>query len=1563
MLLSRIWQQKEFDESFRLWVFGQEVSFEQFIHEILVEIGSVLVGKTTRFLAESYPYEAHVLVAHELIAFVRILLRGFSRTAEAIGAVLHGILASNSDLNLDKSDLRELTGLFAILGNEVTNVHELGFAIRIAKSGSVVVKVVAHDPVTGFLLADGSAPASSEVEQDGFVSSARVSADPSDFVLTAEEVTLLVRTQEWGLHHMSEFGIAESLFFAHFTGFLATALQTEENAKVFLEHADLSSFCDFAQLMLPDFGVASIPHLMKGIGHALSSIVRIGPASRTQYLPHTLSWNSVTPTQFVAMGSGSATDSCISSDRGVGLFVGNCAVADNVALYFEVTTAHLLEKDIKVGFVSSESRTTESELRFFGLAVAERIAISSTITSLGRVNLVSSGERDTLGCGLVESALCFVLNGKPLETVIDCPNLSDRIPAVFTNSECTLEYNFGQKPFVADVLGIPMFGLAACFTVPLTVSAPPASVTLSDDFDALVAQGRPIYSVLRRAEGSVAAYPERATLTSGDCPVKFVRPADDPVPSRPFWIGQPCIVARTRTLSGKLLSDAARQRFHHVCTIVSLDKHAKVTVRFAELWAVKQGMTVSLHPEFLDALESTLEQVVESHWLGPVHLEKFRDRCKKYSMSYSIRMVRHFFFALLCHYQGVDEFGSFLASPRFVSLFPLLMSEVFNTATNIKMKVSWCISRQSDLILIRNGGLLDDFSHVPFKVPADRHAWRRFVRALVIRHPAEMNLVLRAWLSYSFDSLPNAQEEGFEDVWRLVPRQYRFASLRSPCEIDFVHEFQLPPETVGFLPIIGHPQEACPNVEVNKCSANMAKCSVWFDASRVVKVKARTAGKARLHVGILPVWHSLPESHFFSPLGGVHRIFVVLSFIISTKKLPELETFLKRHVFSRLIDSMNVVTQAFLTELLSPILRRCAWTPSDMTPELSSLFEAIRESAASRITEWAPLSQRDERSLLLAFSTWSHQQELTPPGDQLFEVCAGMSATLRHSVFGGFMRLISLMSLLAFGAPVWAHFPMWLFAESWLQYDDARDISAFLADVDLVANHWKESYDRDLTDLLGAHPDISKQRPIELRAAPFDGYVGLIQLSPRAVWTRLQLITSLSVMMEEVLKVVDMARRNASRSVIVQLLSSCRACLPAAFKRQLADMYLIDHGRAARHDVPFNRSQARDFFRQPTNPLGRPMFYQLIDYIEKTEVGVRMLNRTGATPWKAGLGHEHAIDAGGPGRDTFTEVLLEIGNPALGLFIPTPNMTRQEGEQQDLLMPNPEPFQPGSFRENCFLYVGALFAVCFPAKLFVSLPIVSFVWNALAGRAVTVQDIFDMDTNFEVFITGLRDVNPETDTPARFLSLVMSNYQVTDSTGKLVPLIEGGASIPLRMDQRFDFIEQALQFRLKEFVRPLEALKRGFYTFCPEAVARCMMPTDIQLFLCGVRGCPVERLMELCHYDRSAKENEMLWKILSEFTDQQRLLFVKFATGRTGLPPPGVTWQNPLTIAWESDSKPDRDKGVPKAETCSSRIILKVCQSEEWLRKKLLAALNYGLGLTSDHILSDHDIVAIIEGR
>lgn len=513
----------------------------------------------------------------------------------------------------------------------------------------------------------------------------------------------------------------------------------------------------------------------------------------------------------------------------------------------------------------------------------------------------------------------------------------------------------------------------------------------------------------------------------------------------------------------------------------------------------------------------------------------------------------------------------------------------------------------------------------------------------------------------------------------------------------------------------------------------------------------------------------------------------------------------------------------------------------------------------------------------------------------------------------------------------------------------------FLQHVSFISNCWNVRMDESLSRILKSNSNIYKELTINVHERPFLSEPLLSNIPSQIIRCRLQLFHRLEEYMPNLIKVVDLGSND---SLFGGILASCRSAISTTFKLNIVKSIVQNDLRSGGADVnvKFNRFQASLFHSKPENPAGKPILDQFMEQVPISSIPA--MKRPGA-PWRVDLIGEGATDAGGPGRDLFTEACLELMNPSLGLFIENPNKrVNNINGNQELLIPNPQPMN--DHVKNRYFYAGVLMALCYTSSIPEPFKFPRFVWDYLTNKAVSIEDIYDVDLQFKQLMTSIENCEKTLNDPSQFSEIFAQSFQVQNSLGEMVDLIPGGSCIPVTFNKRLEFVQRCKNYRIKEFNDQLNYLRKGFNLIFAPSAASILTPWEIELLICGDNQCPVEELKKNCSFDSDDRHVKMLWEVLDSFTPEERMLFIKFGCGRMGLPPPGMKWQSNLNIRFkEFYNTEDSVMPLPTAVTCNSKVTIPRYSSTEWMAKKIRTAITMGADIDQDRNAHINDLEAV----
>ncbi|KAM4720559.1 putative E3 ubiquitin-protein ligase HERC1 isoform 3-T4 [Anableps anableps] len=364
----------------------------------------------------------------------------------------------------------------------------------------------------------------------------------------------------------------------------------------------------------------------------------------------------------------------------------------------------------------------------------------------------------------------------------------------------------------------------------------------------------------------------------------------------------------------------------------------------------------------------------------------------------------------------------------------------------------------------------------------------------------------------------------------------------------------------------------------------------------------------------------------------------------------------------------------------------------------------------------------------------------------------------------------------------------------------------------------------------------------------------------------------------------------------------------------------------------------------------KPIFVQ----IAKQVVNLNPLElRLPSRAWKVKLVGEGADDAGGVFDDTITEMCQELQSGVVDLLIHTPNSFADVGCNTDRFLLN-----PGAHSEDHmvqFRFLGILMAVAIRTKKPLDLHLAPWVWKQLCCMPLAGADLEEVDLLTYRTLQGILHLENSGITADNFHVMIpLDSFMAHSADGRLVPVVPRGQNISLTFSNRTEYVERALDYRLHEMDSQVDAVREGMSTIIPVPLLSLLTAQQLEQLVCGLPEVSVEMLKKLVRY-RDITENQQLirwfWQSLEEFTNEERVLFLRFVSGRSRLP------SNPADISQKFQIiKVDRPiNGLPTAQTCFFLLRLPPYTSQAILAERLRYSIHNCTSIDMDNYMLTHN--------
>ncbi|XP_053720543.1 probable E3 ubiquitin-protein ligase HERC1 isoform X1 [Synchiropus splendidus] len=365
----------------------------------------------------------------------------------------------------------------------------------------------------------------------------------------------------------------------------------------------------------------------------------------------------------------------------------------------------------------------------------------------------------------------------------------------------------------------------------------------------------------------------------------------------------------------------------------------------------------------------------------------------------------------------------------------------------------------------------------------------------------------------------------------------------------------------------------------------------------------------------------------------------------------------------------------------------------------------------------------------------------------------------------------------------------------------------------------------------------------------------------------------------------------------------------------------------------------------------KPIFVQIARQVVKLNAAdLRLPSRA----WKVKLVGEGADDAGGVFDDTITEMCQELETGAVDLLIPSPNATAEVGYNRDRFLLNPSSCLDEHMLQ--FKFLGILMGVAIRTKKPLDLHLAPLVWKLLCCIPLQLEDLEEVDLLYVQTLKSILHIQDSDITEENFHEMIpLDSFVGQSADGKMVPIIPGGNSIPLTFSNRKEYVERAVEFRLHEIDRQVAAVREGMSWIIPVPLLSLLTARQLEQMVCGMPEICCDVLKKVVRYREVDEQHALVqwfWQTLEEFSNDERVLFMRFVSGRSRLPANTADISQRFQIM-----KVDRPfDSLPTSQTCFFQLRLPPYSSQSVLAERLRYAINNCRSIDMDNYMLSRNV-------
>ncbi|CCW60271.1 unnamed protein product [Phytomonas sp. EM1] len=305
----------------------------------------------------------------------------------------------------------------------------------------------------------------------------------------------------------------------------------------------------------------------------------------------------------------------------------------------------------------------------------------------------------------------------------------------------------------------------------------------------------------------------------------------------------------------------------------------------------------------------------------------------------------------------------------------------------------------------------------------------------------------------------------------------------------------------------------------------------------------------------------------------------------------------------------------------------------------------------------------------------------------------------------------------------------------------------------------------------------------------------------------------------------------------------------------------------------------------------------------------------------SGSGHA-PIDMGGPYRQVWTFLAEElVRHPDKCYphsdFHRNPLFCFVDNSQRVSLVP--DNLANSSLELTLFNFFGKIMGHAARAHLPLNIDFSPFLWKFLVDDALSVKDYYK-------YVDGVVENSMEDD---NFLLSGVAEEIIPNFAENVMWLDEEELKGQRIVEHRRRIAENCLVHSMDE---QLNAIRCGLWSILPRRVVRCLSWCDLERLVCGESNPTIKELRRYIHTQLNPVREKYFWKILEEFTAEEKAALLCFSSGQRRLP-----LIRQIIIQENNESV----EHLPRAQSCSSLVTIPPYTSLEMFREKLLLALQH----------------------
>ncbi|KAL9003607.1 MAG: hypothetical protein Q9188_003541 [Gyalolechia gomerana] len=254
---------------------------------------------------------------------------------------------------------------------------------------------------------------------------------------------------------------------------------------------------------------------------------------------------------------------------------------------------------------------------------------------------------------------------------------------------------------------------------------------------------------------------------------------------------------------------------------------------------------------------------------------------------------------------------------------------------------------------------------------------------------------------------------------------------------------------------------------------------------------------------------------------------------------------------------------------------------------------------------------------------------------------------------------------------------------------------------------------------------------------------------------------------------------------------------------------------------------------------------------------------------------EEGVDAGGVSREWFQVLSRQMFNPDYALFVPVAS-DRTTFHPNKLSKVNEEHL-------DFFKFIGRIIGKALYEGRALDCHFSRAVYKRILGKSVSIKDMETLDLDYYKSLLWMLE-NDITEIITETFSIETDDFGVTE----IVDLIENGRNIPVTEENKHEYVQRVVEYRLTGSVQTqLEKFLGGFHDVVSPELIAIFNEQELELLISGLPDIDVDdwkNNSEYHNYSASSSQIQWFWRAVRSFDKEERAKLLQFVTGTSKVP-------------------------------------------------------------------------------